>query len=140
MLKNENGGSLVEFVIIAPLLFVILFGIIEIGILSYDKAMLTNAVREGARKGIVFSDPRISDSEIEKVVKDYCEDYMFSFGSGTTLVVSSPTRTGNAAGDILTVSANYDFRFLVLPNVIPLIGGNIQNVSNLNAVSIMRLE
>ena len=140
MFKNEKGGSLVEFALIAPLLIIILFGIIEFGVLIYDKAMLTNACREGARAGIVFSDPRISDAEIESVVRGYCEAHLISFGSGTTLTVPAPIRTGNAAGDSLTVTANYDFRFLVLSNVIALIGGNIENVLNLNAVSIMRLE
>ena len=54
MIRDEHGGSLVEFAVIAPLLFVILFGIIEFGILIYDKAVITNASREGARAGIVF--------------------------------------------------------------------------------------
>lgn len=138
--KNQDGGSLVEFVLIAPLLFVILFGIIEFGILIFDKAVLTNACREGARAGIVFADPRISDAEIEAVVRNYCEAHLISFGSGSTLVVPSPTRSGNAAGDSLTVTANYDFRFLVFSNVMALIGGSIENLVNLDAVSVMRLE
>ena len=53
-MRDESGGSLVEFAVIAPLLFVILFGIIEFGILLYDQAKITNASREGARAGIVF--------------------------------------------------------------------------------------
>ena len=54
MVRDEQGGSLVEFAIVMPLLFVILFGIIDFGILLYDKAMITNASREGASAGIVF--------------------------------------------------------------------------------------
>ena len=54
MIRNEKGGSLVEFAIITPLLFVILFGIFESGLLLYNKAVITNASREGARAGIVF--------------------------------------------------------------------------------------
>ena len=56
-----------EFAIIAPLLFIILFGIIEFGILIYNKAMITNASREGARAGIVFSDPRIEMTQTSKI-------------------------------------------------------------------------
>jgi Flp pilus assembly protein TadG len=37
----------------------LLFGIIEFGIILYDKAMITNASREGARAGIVYSEPII---------------------------------------------------------------------------------
>ena len=140
MLKNEKGGSLIEFVLIAPLLLVILFGIIEFGVLLYDKAMLTNACREGARAGIVFSDPRVSDSEIERVVRRYADIHLISFGSGSSLDVPQPLRECNIAGCSLTVTATYDFRFLVLSNVIALIGGNIQDIINLNAISVMRLE
>ena len=49
----------------------LLFGIIEFGIILYDKAMITNASREGARAGIVFDPDGISDSYIREVVKTY---------------------------------------------------------------------
>ncbi len=48
-LRSERGASLVEFALIAPLLFVLLFGIIEFGAMLYDQAVITNASREGAR-------------------------------------------------------------------------------------------
>jgi Flp pilus assembly protein TadG len=138
-IRDENGGSLVEFAIIAPLLFVILFGIIEFGFLFFDMAMITNASREGARAGIVFSDPRISDTEIRNVVGTYCSNHLVSFGTGSNLTISI-NRTGNEAGDSLTVTVDYPFHFLVFSNVIALIGGNIQNLLNLHAETVMRLE
>lgn len=142
MIRDEQGGSLVEFAIISPLLLVILFGIIEFGILLYDKAMLTNACREGARAGIVFSDPRLSDAKIIKVVKDYCDDYLISPGSGSTLVnIPPPSREVNANGEeCIRVTAQYPFRFLVFSNVIALIGGPFEDIVNLNAVTVMRME
>lgn len=141
IVKDENGGSLIEFALIAPLLFIILFGIVEFGILIYDKAMLTNASREGARAGIVFSDPRISDAEIESVVRNYCETHLISFKSGSTLQVPPPVRSGNAAGDSLTVTVNYPFRFLFFSNIIVLFfGDTFEGVVNLDAVTVMRLE
>jgi Flp pilus assembly protein TadG len=147
IVKDENGGSLIEFAIIAPVLFLILFGIIEFGILIYDNAMITNASREGARAGIVYSfDPsnntaiRKTDDEIIQVVRDYCEDHLISFGSGTALAIPPPTRTGDEAGDSLTVTVNYSFRFLVFSNVIALIGGDLADNINLSAQTIMRLE
>jgi Flp pilus assembly protein TadG len=139
--RDENGTSVVEFAIIAPLLFVILFGIIEFGILLYDKAMLTNASREGARAGIVFRDPRPNDTEISSVVTSYCADHLISFGAGSTLGVNiSRTGTGNEAGDSLTVNVTYPFRFLVFSNVIALLGGDLENLVNLDAETVMRLE
>ena len=150
--RDEQGGSLVEFAVIAPLLFLILFGIIEFGIMIYDKAMITNASREGARAGIVFDyddggTPGDSaddtfhpdNATIVEAVENYCADYLISFGAGST-VTTAITRTGNSSGDSLTVNVAYPFRFLVFSNIIALVGGDLENLINLNAETVMRLE
>jgi hypothetical protein len=122
------------------LLFVILFGIIEFGILIFDKAMITNASREGARAGIVFSHPnRISDAEIISKVREYCEDHLISFGDDSNLNIPI-ARTGNNPGDSLTVTVNYRFRFLVFSNVLALLGDGVGKFLDLRAVTVMRLE
>ena len=53
---NNKGNAAIEFAIILPLFLFICLGIIEFSVLLYDKAMITNASREGARKGILFVD------------------------------------------------------------------------------------
>jgi len=135
--RNENGGSLVEFALISPLLFVILFGIIEFGFLLYDKAVLTNACREGARAGIVYADTRLTAEEITGVVTSYCGDYLISFGGNTPTVDVTP---GGAAGDPLTVTVNYTYQFLVFAALSELLGGSTDGTINLSAQSVMRLE
>ncbi|UCE94734.1 MAG: pilus assembly protein, partial [Flavobacteriaceae bacterium] len=79
-LEDQRGASAVEFAIILPLLLVFLFGIIEFSIMFYDKAVITNASREGARTGIVFDNPRISETQIQSVVQDYAENRLITFG------------------------------------------------------------
>jgi hypothetical protein len=60
--KDQNGTAIVEFAIVLPILFLFVLGIIEFGALLYDKAVITNASREGARTAIVFhADPIIGD-------------------------------------------------------------------------------
>lgn len=140
--RDEHGGSLVEFAIIGPLLFVILFGIIEFGIVFYDQAMITNASREGARAGIVFRDPRPSEIEIKDVVKRYCEEYLISFETGSTfdddnITVSMPN---TSPGSPVKVTINYPFKFLVLSNVLALLGDSFDQGINLRAESVMRME
>ena len=51
--KNEEGQTLVEFALIAPILFLILFGIVQYGIAFKDSIALTDAVRSGARQATV---------------------------------------------------------------------------------------
>jgi len=149
MIEDENGGSLVEFAIIAPLLFVILFGIIEFGVLLYDKAMLTNASREGARAGIVYDFDSTAGTNhpdndtIIATVQQYCQNYLISFDANSAVGVTI-SRAGSSsldsAGDQLTVNVTYPFRFLVFSNVLALVDGSINDSLNLQAETVMRME
>ena len=121
-IKNQKGAAAVEFAIVLPLLVLLVFGIIESSIFLYDKAMITNASREGARAGIVYSYPdRISDAEIEAVVRHYCEAHLITFNEDPDApvpLIVEITRTGsNSSGDSLTVKVTYRYVFFVLPNI-----------------------
>lgn len=94
-LKNHQGASSVEFAIICLLLTTLVFGIIEFGLLLYNKQIITNASREGARAGIVVRPTRLSNQDIEDVVKYYCEQHLVTFGSGTPIVNILPKYTGD---------------------------------------------
>ena len=52
---RSRGQALVEFVLIAPLLFVLLGGIITLGIGVFYQQQLTNAAREAARFAAIHS-------------------------------------------------------------------------------------
>jgi TadE-like protein len=52
---RSRGQALAEFALIAPLFFLLLFGIIEAGRYIYYYEILNNATREGARYAIVHS-------------------------------------------------------------------------------------
>jgi Flp pilus assembly protein TadG len=52
---TQKGAAMVEFAIVATLLFLLIFGIISYGIMLYDQAVITNAARTGVRAGIVYS-------------------------------------------------------------------------------------
>ena len=139
--KRQEGASAVEFALILPLLLILVFGIIEFSILFYDKAMITNASREGAREGIVYDyDPdgglnHPDDAEIVATVAQYVQNHLISFGA-SSVVSTTITRAGDAAGDALTVTVNYDYNFLVFDSLLSLVGGPIL----LDAVTVMRLE
>ena len=139
-IHEESGASLIEFVIVLIPLLVLLFASIEFGVAGYNKAMITNASREGARAGIVFdaANPpanRISDADISQIVLNYCQNNLITFGPVATPVVAI-SRAGNEPGDGLTVSVVYNYGFLILQNLIPGFNPTI----NLKAQSIMRME
>lgn len=118
--RDEKGGASVEFAIVAVLFLALVFGIIEFGILMFDKQVLTNASREGARAGVVMRVPRVSDATIQSIVNQYAQEHMVSFGSSSTLTTTvSPleaSRTGSLFGTELVVNVTYPFEFLVLSN------------------------
>ena len=119
---SQRGAAAVEFALVLPLLLVLLFGIIEFSILMYDKQMITNASREGARQGIVFrADPNtgdydpLSDGEITNAVNNYVQNNLISFVANSATVSISPTT--RLSGQLLTVNVDYRYSFLVLPNL-----------------------
>ena len=136
--KNQEGAAAVEFAIILPLFIVLVFGIIEFSLAFYDKAMITNASREGARRGIVYTtdpDATVSNAEIESVVTAYLSDNLITFGPDTDVDVAI-AREGFAPGDDLSVTVTYSYGYLLLPAFIDAISGPI----NLTARTVMRME
>jgi Flp pilus assembly protein TadG len=134
--KNQSGAAALEFAIVLPLLLLLLFGTIELSICLYDKAMITNASREGARAGIVYSYPNpISNAEITNVVNNYCATHLISFLPGTT-PTTVIARTIEAYGDAIRVRVTYVYNFLVLPNFM----GGLVGGSTLTAETVMRME
>jgi len=55
---RESGQDLVEFALVLPVLALLIFGIIQAGILVWNYNTVSNAAREGARAGIVMKLPQ----------------------------------------------------------------------------------
>ena len=135
--RNNKGTTTVEFALIAPLFFVLLFGIMEFGLLLYYKAMITNGSREGARAGIVFRATStgtynpITVGEITSAVNGY-----FGATPPTGLNVSVPSGICTGTGFPLTVHVTYSYTFLILDRFIT----SLASLPPLSAQSIMRCE
>lgn len=159
MFKSEKGVSAVEFALIAPLLFVITFGIIEFGIVLFDKAVVTNASREAARAAIIYNVIDNGDGtttyappteeQISDVVEKYTNQYLISLGGSSTPTLDPPTYTGPApdytpgviaSGGDVTVTVTYTYNFLVFPNLTKLIGGSFNGTIDLVGTTVMRME
>lgn len=144
MIKDQNGATAVEVAIVLPLLILVIFGIIEFSLLLYNKQVITNAAREGARVGIIVrTPPRDSgqeNQEIKDTIKNYARNYLVTFGSDTLedddITIS---RQGMTFGDDLEVVVDYEYKFFVLNNPISQIWGGIGPI-NFSATSIMRME
>jgi Flp pilus assembly protein TadG len=106
--QSESGAALVEFTILMPVLFLILFGIIEFGMIIFTQNNMTNADREGARTAAVQSSTLTPAQQVATANTWACK---WLVGTGQTFTITSTdkcTGVGSATQDIqvqLTVSA-----------------------------------
>lgn len=107
--RKQRGVAVVEFALVLPLLLLILFGIVEFGLVMFDQAVITNASREGARAGIVLKSPKASTTDIQNVALNYCQTHLISLGSASKPTVAVPSGQGGSFGTPLTVTVTYKF-------------------------------
>jgi Flp pilus assembly protein TadG len=62
--RDDRGAALVEFAIVVTLLIVLIFGIIEFGLLIKDYLTLNQAAREGARSAALGSPTSVVQTRI----------------------------------------------------------------------------
>ncbi|MEW6333637.1 MAG: TadE/TadG family type IV pilus assembly protein [Thermodesulfobacteriota bacterium] len=140
--KGEKGAAMVELAIILPLLLVVLFGVMEMGFILYDKVLITNASREGARAGIVYRAnvttgcyQPYTAAEIQGVVNAY-------LNQGNNLIppaqpaITIPEGICTGTAFPLRVRVAYAYSFFLLPNLVTSITGPL----TLSGESVMRCE
>lgn len=108
--SRQRGAAVVEFAMLLPLLMALSIGTVEMGLMLYDKAVLTNASREGARAGIVLRNPKPTVAEITSVVLQKSQNSLISLmptdPPQVTVLQSSPAVWPNT----LEVSVQYHFK------------------------------
>jgi Flp pilus assembly protein TadG len=136
IINDQQGAVAVEFAFVLPLLIVLLVGIMEFGLILYNQQVITNACREGTRAGIVARSPRLDSTAIAKVVNDYTQAHLVTFGSATSAATVTDNSGGTSFGDDLTVTVTYDYDFLVLSKFISSLTGGL----TLSAQTVMKYE
>jgi len=143
-LQNNRGVAAVELALCLVILIPLVCGLMEVGLLFYNKQVITNASREGARAGITGK----TDDVIETIVLKYCnreepeKDKLIDLKTPNgryELKKEAVTVSGPDAENDLTVrvSYNYDFLFGFVFRTIRILG--FTDVT-LSAQTIMRME
>jgi Flp pilus assembly protein TadG len=107
---------MVEFAMVAPLLFVILFAIFQFGIVFMHSVALTDAVRTGARKASVSRASADPTSATQSAVLNAATDLDSSTLAGRISV--STSGVGWSQGGSVTVSATYPYSINILGIVV----------------------
>lgn len=90
--SKQKGAQAVEFALVLPFLILIIFAVLDFGILVYDKAIITNASREAVRRGIIFSGAPWDATKIALIKKVAC-DY-----ASALITVSAESRNAACTG------------------------------------------
>lgn len=99
----RTGVAAVEFALVAPLLFFVILVIVELGRGIMVQQILTNASREGARRGIL---EQATVSDVETAVADYLNNTSIS---GASVSVSPDPLDSAGFGDPVTVSCSVTY-------------------------------
>jgi Flp pilus assembly protein TadG len=111
-IRNEQGQAMTEFALVLPVLALILFAVIQFGIVFNNYVTLTDATRAGARKAAVSRDDPNRDTDVMAAVRSSASDL-----DGSKLSVSPPTSTWDSGSDV-TVTASYPYSISLLGLVV----------------------
>jgi Flp pilus assembly protein TadG len=101
--RQRRGATLVEFAVVAPLLFLFILGMLEFGRMVMVEQFLTNAAREGARRGIL---EQTTASDVEATVTNYLTGGTIT---GATVTVSPAQLTEVGFGDPVSVAVSVPY-------------------------------
>jgi Flp pilus assembly protein TadG len=111
-IRNQQGQTMTEFALVLPVLALILFAVIQFGIVFNNYITLTDATRAGARKAAVSRQDPNRNSAVMTAVRSSASDL-----TSSKLSVSPPSSTWQS-GDDVTVTASYPYSISLLGVVV----------------------
>jgi Flp pilus assembly protein TadG len=115
--RSDRGAAAVEFAMVAPLLLMLVFGIVDFGMLIQTKTSIGNAAYEGARNGSISHSEAAIDTAVKSSLGDLATDAIIT----VTCTGPAPTYTACPAGGLdanvasggtisVTVQYHYDWK------------------------------
>jgi hypothetical protein len=108
-LRAEKGQALVEFAVVLPVLCLVLFGIIQFGLLFYNYIDLTSATREGARKAAVS---RLAPNGVQ-LTKDAISASTSVVNDAATTITVTPAQPWSSGQDV-DVKVSYPYSLNIM--------------------------
>jgi Flp pilus assembly protein TadG len=108
MRTRQEGQAMVEFVLVAPLLLLLIFGLVQFGILFNNYVTLTDAVRAGARQAAVSRSLPNPETVAANRVKSSAGNMTITDVSVDPYDPSDGSRSWVQGGDV-TVTAHYPY-------------------------------
>ena len=126
---ERTGAAAVEFAVVAPIMILFMFGMVEIGGLMMVKNAAVHASREAARLAVT---PTATNADVEARVYEQLQMYT---SSGITVQISPEVLSSANAGDPISVRVSVDTSALgLITGAVPL------PISHVSAETTMRRE
>lgn len=120
--KSRSGAAIVEFAIVCPILFLIVFGMVDVGRGLMVQNLLTNAARDGARTAALDG---ATASDVEAAVAQYLSS--MSVDGASVTVTPNPLSTAGL-GDPVSVTVTVPFNSVSwLPSSMYFAGVNLES-------------
>jgi len=132
--RSVAGTSIVEATIVLPLLLLLVFATAEFGISFTRWNSLTNAVREGARVGVVFRSP-CDSAAVSALVSATVSDFADSSGIDPVNITTTVNGACLGTGSQLTVISTVPYNYVALSAL-----AGLAPSTNLSARTVMRNE
>jgi Flp pilus assembly protein TadG len=127
--KNRRGAAAVEFAVVAPLFFLLVFGMIEFGRMVMIQQVITNGSREGARVAVLDG---TTTTDVVTAVNSFLQTASVS---GATVTVTPDPPSSATYGESVTVAVSIPFSQVSWIPSPMFLGG-----STLTASTVMRRE
>lgn len=111
-IENEHGQTMTEFALVLPVLALILFAVIQFGIVFNNYVTLTDATRAGARRAAVSRQDPNRDATAIAAIRNSASDL-----DGAKLATPPPSSTWDPGTDV-TVTASYPYSISLLGLVV----------------------
>ena len=113
--KNQQGQTMAEFSLVLPVLAILLFGVIQFGIVFNNYLAVTDAVRAGARQAAVarYLPAAEREAKVEAKVRASAEN----LDQDILEVTVDPSDDWEPGSDV-TVTATYEYSINLLGKVV----------------------
>ena len=107
--RDRRGASVVEFALLAPVMFLFIFGIIEFGRLMMVQEAMTNAAREACREASLAT--TLSSTDVDTVARNVMLSVMATAANPSTVSVTvTPASLASiSSGTPVTVVVQVNF-------------------------------
>jgi len=90
--RNQDGAAVIEMAFALPTLIVLMWMIVQLGLVFRAMSGIQHGLGEGARMATIFKSPKFTDAEI----RDKISDAVYGIGPGS-FTIANPT-SGNLDG------------------------------------------